>query len=69
MLLLLQQPLGPTLMKRRHIESVGFHVATIPFWRYKHDQTKDQKMKILREAILSSLSTSISSQNNNPTNN
>jgi hypothetical protein len=39
-------------MKKRHITAEGYTVVTVPFWKYKHDFTKDQKAKVLGDAVL-----------------
>ena len=49
---LLQQPLGPTVMKQRHIKSSGYQMVNIPYWQYKFDATPEKKSKILRKIIL-----------------
>jgi hypothetical protein len=44
-------PLGPTVMKRRHLEALGYAVTSLPYWKYHLDDTPQQKQHILREAL------------------
>ncbi len=39
-------------MKRRHIESFGFHFVSIPFWKYRHDLPDSEKIQIIRNCIV-----------------
>jgi hypothetical protein len=47
----MQQPLGGTIMKRRHLRSMGFELVSLPFWQYKVGLPKDQKVRILRNVL------------------
>jgi RAP domain len=40
-------PLGPTTMKKRHLESAGYAVKSIPYWKYDTTDTTSRKEKLL----------------------
>ena len=44
-------PLGPTLMKKRHLESFGYVVKNLPYWKYNLNDTSIRKQKLLHELI------------------
>eukprot|EP00981_Chlorochromonas_danica_P014222 scaffold7567_cov167-Ochromonas_danica.AAC.2 len=45
------QPLGPTVMKHRHLRARGYLLITLPFWEYKMDMTREQKVKVIKRVI------------------
>ena len=47
----LNAPLGPTVMKRRHLEALGYAVTSVPYWKYHLDDVVGQKQKVLRDAL------------------
>jgi hypothetical protein len=47
----LQRELGPTVMKRRHLEALGLRVVNVPFWNYKLDMTEENKVTLLRQYV------------------
>ncbi|KAJ1442940.1 hypothetical protein B484DRAFT_441846 [Ochromonadaceae sp. CCMP2298] len=47
----LQQPLGPTAMKRRHILGSGYLLAAIPYWKYRIDMPEEMRVRILQRYI------------------
>eukprot|EP01039_Chlorochromonas_danica_P000538 gene538-579_t len=47
----LNQPLGPTVMKHRHLRARGYLLITLPFWEYKMDMTREQKVKVIKRVI------------------
>ncbi|RYH29416.1 hypothetical protein EON65_08585 [archaeon] len=44
-------------MKRRQTLSSGYKLISLPFWQYKMDMTRDQKLKVMREAIVKATGT------------
>jgi hypothetical protein len=46
-----RSPSGPTLMKRRHLESAGYAVKSIPYWKYNTIDTTSKKEKLLNDLL------------------
>lgn len=46
-----RSPSGPTLMKRRHLESAGYAVKSIPYWKYNTSDTTSKKEKLLNDLL------------------
>lgn len=46
-----RSPSGPTLMKKRHLESAGYAVKSIPYWKYNSTDTAAKKEKVLRDLL------------------
>jgi hypothetical protein len=44
-------PLGPTVMKRRHLEAAGYSVLTLPYWKWGFCDTEAKKHKILGDLL------------------
>lgn len=44
-------PLGPTLMKKRHLQAAGYTVLTLPYWKWGHCDTDTQKRKVLSDLL------------------
>ena len=47
----INRTLGPTVMKKRHLELLGYEVVTLPYWKYSLRDTKEHKHKILKEYL------------------
>lgn len=43
----LQQPIGPTVMKRRHLEAMGFHLVSIPYTSWQNIHGNADKIKAM----------------------
>ena len=41
------QVLGPTYMKKRHLQSLGYTVKSLPYWKYNINDTLIRKKKNL----------------------
>jgi hypothetical protein len=41
-------PVGGTLMKRRHLELLGYSVVSLPFWEWAHLSGSDERKEYLR---------------------
>ena len=41
------QVLGPTYMKKRHLQSLGYFVKSLPYWKYNVNDTLIRKKKYL----------------------
>jgi hypothetical protein len=41
-------PVGGTLMKRRHLELLGYTVVSLPFWEWGQLKTSDERKEYLR---------------------
>lgn len=46
-----RSPLGPTIMKKRHLESAGYAVKSIPYWKYSSSDTTSKKEKVLNDSL------------------
>jgi hypothetical protein len=46
-----QTPLGPSLMKKRHLEAAGYIVGHINHWEYTLSATHEEKCHILRRVL------------------
>ena len=51
----LQNPLGPTLMKKRHLTKFGYHVVNMSYAIYSVAANADEKCRIVREFLEKSL--------------
>jgi RAP domain len=49
----MRNPLGPTIMKYRHLEALGYNVKSLPYWKYSVDDSVAQKRKVLKELLSS----------------
>jgi hypothetical protein len=47
----MRQPLGGTTMKRRHLESMGYELVSLPYWQYNSRLSREQKVRILRNVL------------------
>lgn len=47
----LREPLGPTVMKRRHLRGLGYEVLSISCFEYKLDASKEEKILYLRKVL------------------
>ena len=43
--------LGPTVMKKRHLNSAGYTVKSLPYWNYDITDTMIRKQKVLNDLI------------------
>ena len=46
-----KNPLGPTVMKKRHLQSAGYAVKSLPYWKYNTSDTTSNKEKILHDLL------------------
>jgi hypothetical protein len=47
----LQNPLGPTCMKRRHLLQLGYRVVSMKHWEYSVTASPELKCRVIREAL------------------
>ena len=45
-------PVGGTLMKRRHLELLGYTVVSLPFWEWDQLTGSDKRKEYLRSKLL-----------------
>jgi hypothetical protein len=51
----LQEPLGPTVMKRRHLRKLGYEVVSLPCTEYRLNDSLENKMIYMRNLLKKSL--------------
>ena len=44
-------PVGGTLMKRRHLELLGYTVVSLPFWEWDHLTGSNERKEYLRNKL------------------